>query len=48
MRLFSDAYRRYLTAEQRLKLMERGSLINRAELDDSPEQVARAWGKVFE
>jgi len=48
MRMLTDAYRRYLSAEQRLKLLERGSLIDRAGLGDFPEQVARVWQEVFE
>ncbi len=48
MRLLTDAYRRYLSAEQRLKLMERPPLISAAEVADYPEQVARVWGEVFE
>ena len=46
-RELADAYRRYLSIEHRLKLMERGSLIPRAELGDLPEGVRRMWDEVF-
>ncbi len=46
--LLVGAYRRYLSAEQRLKLMERGSRSARAELGDLPERVERVWREVFE
>jgi len=34
--------------EHRLKLMERGSIVDRATLDGLPEQVARIWDEIFE
>jgi glutamate-ammonia-ligase adenylyltransferase len=43
----AEAYRRYLSIEHHLKLMERGSEVARAELGDLPEQVQRIWGEVF-
>ncbi|MBI3575820.1 MAG: bifunctional [glutamate--ammonia ligase]-adenylyl-L-tyrosine phosphorylase/[glutamate--ammonia-ligase] adenylyltransferase [Gammaproteobacteria bacterium] len=43
-----EAYRRYLSAEHRLKLMERGSTVDRATLDGLPEQVAQIWDEMFE
>jgi glutamate-ammonia-ligase adenylyltransferase len=43
----AEAYRRYLSIEHRLKLMERGSRMPRAELGDLPAQVQRIWGEVF-
>ena len=46
--LLTQAYRRYLSVEHRLKLMERGSLADAAELGDWPEKVRRIWGEVFE
>jgi len=47
-RLLISAYRRYLSVEHRLKLMERGARAPRIELDGLPEQVARVWGEVME
>ena len=47
-RELADAYRRYLSIEHRLKLMERGSLIPRTELGGLPEGVRRVWDEVFE
>jgi glutamate-ammonia-ligase adenylyltransferase len=46
--LLTQAYRRYLSVEHRLKLMERGSLANPAELGDWPEKVRRIWDETFE
>ena len=46
-RLLTEAYRRYLSVEHRLKLMERGSLANPAELGDWPEQVRQIWDETF-
>jgi glutamate-ammonia-ligase adenylyltransferase len=45
--LLMQAYRRYLSVEHRLKLMERGSLSNPAELGDWPEKVRAIWDEVF-
>lgn len=46
-RLLVDAYHRYLSIEHRLKLMERGALIPRAELNDLPDKVAAAWDEMI-
>ena len=46
-RLLAEAYRRYLSVEHRLKLMERGSLADPAELGDWPEKVRGIWDEVF-
>lgn len=46
-RLLAEAYRRYLSVEHRLKLMERGSLADPAELDDWPQKVRAIWNEVF-
>jgi glutamate-ammonia-ligase adenylyltransferase len=46
-RLLTEAYRRYLSVEHRLKLMERGSLANPAELEDWPAQVRQVWDETF-
>ncbi|MHB8668004.1 MAG: bifunctional [glutamate--ammonia ligase]-adenylyl-L-tyrosine phosphorylase/[glutamate--ammonia-ligase] adenylyltransferase [Burkholderiales bacterium] len=46
--LLTEAYRRYLSVEHRLKLMERGSLADPAELGDWPEQVRAIWDEVFD
>ena len=43
-----EAYRRYLSAEHRLKLMERGSTVDRATLDGLPDAVAQIWKEMFE
>jgi len=43
----TQAYRRYLSVEHRLKLMERGSLANPAELEDWPAQVRQIWDETF-
>jgi glutamate-ammonia-ligase adenylyltransferase len=45
--LLMEAYRRYLSVEHRLKLMERGSLANPAELGDWPAKVRQIWDEVF-
>lgn len=46
--LLRDAYRRYLGAEQRLKLMERRPLVAPQELGDFPQRVAALWRQVIE
>ncbi len=46
-RLLVSAYRRYLSIEHRLKLMERGSLVPRAEVADLPDRVLGVWNQVF-
>ena len=46
-RLLAEAYRRYLFVEHRLKLMERGSLTDPAELGDWPERVRQIWDEVM-
>jgi hypothetical protein len=46
--LLRDAYRRYLGAEQRLKLMERRPLVAPQELGDFPERVTALWRQVIE
>ncbi len=46
--LLMQAYRRYLSVEHRLKLMERGSLADPAELGDWPERVRQIWKEVFD
>ncbi len=43
-----NAYRRCLSIEQRLKLMERGARLPRAELGDVPDAVLKIWNQVFE
>ncbi len=48
MQLLTDAYRRYLSAEQRLKLMERPPLISVAETDGYPQRVAALWHELFD
>ena len=45
--LLTEAYRRYLSVEHRLKLMERGSLADAAELGDWPTKVRQIWNEVF-
>jgi glutamate-ammonia-ligase adenylyltransferase len=42
-RTLTGAYRRYLSLEHRLKLMERGSTVDPAALDGLPGKVARIW-----
>ncbi len=46
-RWLSEAYRRYLSLEHRLKLLERGSLADPAELGEWPERVRQIWDEVF-
>jgi hypothetical protein len=46
-RLLAEAYRRYLFVEHRLKLMERGSLTDPAELGNCPERVRQIWDEVM-
>lgn len=41
------AYRRYLSIEQRLKLMGHRPLVARSELDEAPAQVLEIWQQVF-
>ncbi|UCH52299.1 MAG: bifunctional glutamine synthetase adenylyltransferase/deadenyltransferase, partial [Pseudomonadota bacterium] len=43
----TEAFRRYLSMEHRLKLMERRPLAPRAELGDLPVQVAAIWDQTF-
>ncbi len=45
--LLSEAFRRYLSMEHRLKLMERKAIVPRAELGDLPEQVTAIWNATF-
>ena len=45
--LLVEAYRRYLAIEHRLKLMERGGVIPRAELDGLSDRVERIWREVM-
>nr|WP_169924192.1 bifunctional [glutamate--ammonia ligase]-adenylyl-L-tyrosine phosphorylase/[glutamate--ammonia-ligase] adenylyltransferase [Sulfurifustis variabilis] len=47
-RLLASAYRRCLSAEHRLKLMERGACVPLAELEGLPEAVAGIWNETFE
>jgi [glutamine synthetase] adenylyltransferase / [glutamine synthetase]-adenylyl-L-tyrosine phosphorylase len=46
--LLRDAYRHYLGAEQRLKLMERRPLVAPQELGDFPQRVRALWREWFE
>jgi len=46
--LLQAAYRHYLGAEQRLKLMERKPLVARSEAGDYPERVVALWQEWFE
>jgi glutamate-ammonia-ligase adenylyltransferase len=46
--MLADAYRRYLSLEQRLKLMDNRPLVERAELGDDPDAIARIWHAFFE
>ncbi|MBI3570928.1 MAG: bifunctional [glutamate--ammonia ligase]-adenylyl-L-tyrosine phosphorylase/[glutamate--ammonia-ligase] adenylyltransferase [Gammaproteobacteria bacterium] len=46
--LLTEAYRRYLSVEHRLKLMERESRANPAELGDWPAKVREVWKEVFD
>jgi glutamate-ammonia-ligase adenylyltransferase len=43
----TGAYRRYLSIEHHLKLMERGSQVEPAELGDLPQQVRRVWREIL-
>jgi glutamate-ammonia-ligase adenylyltransferase len=45
--ILTEAFRRYLSMEHRLKLMERRALVPRAELGDLPERVAAIWNATF-
>lgn len=47
-RLLASGYRRCLSAEHRLKLMERGACVPLAELEGLPEAVAEVWHETFE
>jgi len=46
--LLSDGYRRLLSVEQRLKLMERGTRVAADELGDLPQAVLKIWNETFE
>jgi glutamate-ammonia-ligase adenylyltransferase len=46
--LLRAAYRHYLAAEQRLKLMERRPLVAGAEAGEFPERVAALWQQMIE
>jgi glutamate-ammonia-ligase adenylyltransferase len=46
--LLSRSYRRFLSVEQRLKLMERGARVPGAELGDLPQTVLEIWNETFE
>ncbi|MFL6655903.1 MAG: bifunctional [glutamate--ammonia ligase]-adenylyl-L-tyrosine phosphorylase/[glutamate--ammonia-ligase] adenylyltransferase [Sulfurifustis sp.] len=46
--VLTDAYRRCLSVEQRLKLMERGARVPGAELGSAPESVLAIWRDVIE
>jgi glutamate-ammonia-ligase adenylyltransferase len=43
----TQAYRCFLSVEHRLKLMERGSLADPAELEEWPVQVRQIWDETF-
>jgi glutamate-ammonia-ligase adenylyltransferase len=43
----TDAYRRFLSVEQRLKLMEGRARVPSAELGRRPEAVMKIWNEVF-
>ncbi|MBI3778862.1 MAG: bifunctional [glutamate--ammonia ligase]-adenylyl-L-tyrosine phosphorylase/[glutamate--ammonia-ligase] adenylyltransferase, partial [Gammaproteobacteria bacterium] len=45
--LLTQAYRHYLSVEHRLKLMERGSAADPAELGDWPAKVRQIWDETF-
>ncbi len=47
-RTLVSAYRRYLSAEHQLKLMERPSLIGPSELVEERKKVAAIWRKIFD
>lgn len=42
-----EIYRRYLSLEQRLKLMEHRPLVERERLGDDPEKVVAVWQELF-
>ena len=44
----SNSYRRLLSVEQRLKLMERGTRVAPEELGDLPQSVLKIWNEIFE
>ena len=46
-RTLTEAYRRYLSLEHRLKLMERGSTVDPAALDGLPGAVANIWHELI-
>jgi glutamate-ammonia-ligase adenylyltransferase len=46
-RALTDAYRHYLSTEYRLKLLDRGSLLDPGELEGYPEAVRSIWEDVF-
>ncbi len=46
--LLRTAYRDYLAAEQRLKLMERKPLVERSVFGDTPDRVAALWQTMIE
>ncbi len=46
-RTLIEAYRRYLSLEHRLKLMERGSTVDPAALDGLPGAVANIWQELI-
>ena len=47
VRQLSEAYRLYISMEQRLKLMERPPVADRVALGDWPGQVREVWDEVF-
>jgi [glutamine synthetase] adenylyltransferase / [glutamine synthetase]-adenylyl-L-tyrosine phosphorylase len=46
--LLREAYRSYLAAEQRYKLMERRPLVAAGELGDLPARVVALWREMIE
>jgi len=46
-RTLTEAYRRYLSLEHRLKLMERGSTVDPVTLDGVPDKVGRIWQELM-
>jgi len=42
-----EAYRRYLSIEQHLRLMEHRPWEERVELGDEPDKIAQIWHEVF-
>jgi glutamate-ammonia-ligase adenylyltransferase len=46
-RTLTDAYRHYLATEYRLKLLDRGSLLDPGELEGYPEAVRSIWEEMF-